>query len=366
MQDTRMNRPIGFGIVGSGFGVDVILPALLANPEFDVRSIAVGKSSTGTDKLRGRLTNIAAVSVEELLEANDIQAVVIAVPPHIQAELIGMALLAGKHVICEKPFTASLEEATIACRAASKEARFIAIDYEFRYDPLVTSCLRGIASGYLGELKQIKIRWWTGSALREDRPWSWRDDSKCCGGVLTEWCSHIIDYVPLLADSSFYDIGCVLRTDQRTRRGNDGRHYEVNTPDGCIINATLTNAVEVSIDVSTAQSALLGHFIEIHGENGVFRAEITPPYTASNLRLSLNNNHIREFKLDDVAMSNDIRVDAVAKLAKDFGAVIGGSSDAPLLPRCQEGVSVWEVLGAARISSEGGGCRMLVKPNFSI
>ena len=205
--------PIGIGVIGTGFGAEVILPALQAEPSFIVRAISGGESGRGLCNPVVKASGLATTSVDGLLATNDIQAVVVAVPPFAQLALVEKALRAGKHVLCEKPFTANLYQATKACGVASAAKCLLAVDYEFRYDTLIESCLQQVAVGHIGKLKNINVRWWNGGSLRCDRRWSWRDDIGSCGGVLTEWCSHVVDYLPLIGGHLVIShAGCELKS----------------------------------------------------------------------------------------------------------------------------------------------------------
>ncbi len=350
-----MPAPIGIGVIGTGFGADVILPALQSESSFIVRAISGGESGRALYSPAVKASGLATTSVDALLAANNIQAVVVAVPPFAQLALVEKALRAGKHVLCEKPFTANLDQAIKACSVASSSKCLLAVDYEFRYDALVESCLEQVAVGRIGKLKNINVRWWNGGSLRDDRRWSWRDDIGSCGGVLTEWCSHVVDYLPLIGGASFSDISCWLRTEIMTRLDMDDQPRSVTVPDGCVLKGRLEGDIRVLVDVSTARTTQHGHRIELCGEHGNFIAEIVPPYGSAQLSCSISVAGVTVPEFETITDSDgDTRAIAIGRLLRDFAARINGS-DRARLPTCKGALATWNTISAAFASAREGG-----------
>ncbi|MDQ3898204.1 MAG: Gfo/Idh/MocA family oxidoreductase [Actinomycetota bacterium] len=72
----------------------------------------------------------------ELLDRARPDVVVVATPPHAHAELCIEALSAGAHVMCEKPFVASVAEADRVLEVARRNRRQVVVNHEFRYMPI--------------------------------------------------------------------------------------------------------------------------------------------------------------------------------------------------------------------------------------
>ena len=364
----QMHSMINVGIIGLGFGTQVILPALRRNQRFNVISVAGSGHRTRSKNFSLIGDGVKVTSVRDILSTKQIQAVVVAVPPIAQEGLIVQSILAGKNVLCEKPFTASRNQAMRVCKFAHRKKLLLAVDYEFRYDALLTLCHSAISNGCLGTVRAVKVCWFSGGSLRNDRLWSWRDDIRYSGGVLTEWCSHIIDYVPRLCDSQFKSISCKLRTDVESRLDLEGRSVPVTSPDGCTLQASLCNGVKVSVDVSTARDVRHGHYIDIRGSRGSLKARMTPPYTLSSLSYSITteNNEATNYlaPTGEGEDSIDTRLEAVASLSADFASAIDSSVKAQSLPICQDAIVAWEVMLAARMSSEKDGEEVAINPDI--
>ncbi len=127
-----------------------------ANPEVVVAAVAA------RDPLRARAFatkhGIEAVhdSYDELLAADDIDAVYNPLPNGLHGRWTRAALAAGKHVLCEKPFTANAAEAREIAELAASSDRVVMEAFHYRYHPLTERAEQIIASGELGELVRVE------------------------------------------------------------------------------------------------------------------------------------------------------------------------------------------------------------------
>lgn len=132
-------------VVGLGSaGTSLHLPALAGMP--DVRVVAV------VDPDQARCSQVATeysvpgfAGIEDMLAATQSDIVVIATPPSMHASHCVLALQAGAHVMCEKPFVASLDEADQVMRVAEQSGRSVALNHEFRDMPIFRSLREHVA-----------------------------------------------------------------------------------------------------------------------------------------------------------------------------------------------------------------------------
>lgn len=87
-----------------------------------------------------------------MLADSELDAVAIATPVHTHFALAQAALEADKHVLVEKPFTASSQEALALVKLAEGRQRVLMVDHVFLYSPPVQKLAALHASGELGEL----------------------------------------------------------------------------------------------------------------------------------------------------------------------------------------------------------------------
>ncbi|KAE8406352.1 hypothetical protein BDV37DRAFT_243007 [Aspergillus pseudonomiae] len=111
--------PIGVAIIGSGnFAREEHLPGVQASDAFDLKAI-YSRSLTSAQTLATGVSGVdlysedagSGKSYDDLLSRSDITAVIIAIPILVQPEFIRKALIAGKHVLSEKPIAKDLSAA---------------------------------------------------------------------------------------------------------------------------------------------------------------------------------------------------------------------------------------------------------------
>jgi UDP-2-acetamido-3-amino-2,3-dideoxy-glucuronate N-acetyltransferase len=111
--------------------------------------------------------------VGSLLE-RDIDAVAIAAPPMVHAELALAALDAGKHVFVEKPLAMTVDDATMVVRSARARRATLFVGHVLLYHPAVQRMLELIREGAIGEVRHVRSRRLSWGRLRanENAWWS--------------------------------------------------------------------------------------------------------------------------------------------------------------------------------------------------
>jgi xylose dehydrogenase (NAD/NADP) len=92
----------------------------------------------------------------EALLAADIDAVYISLPNNLHREWSIKALEAGKHVICEKPFSKRPEDVEAAFDAAERAGRLLTEAFMYRHNPQTARLVELVRSGAIGELRVIR------------------------------------------------------------------------------------------------------------------------------------------------------------------------------------------------------------------
>ena len=93
---------------------------------------------------------------QSLVADPEIDAVYNPLPNNLHGRWTRAALAAGKHVLCEKPFTANADEAREIAALAAKTDRVVMEAFHYRYHPMTLRIEQIIASGELGELQRVE------------------------------------------------------------------------------------------------------------------------------------------------------------------------------------------------------------------
>lgn len=148
-------KNLRFGVIGWGYWGPKIARNLEALPHSTLAMVA--------DMDAFRLAKLplnqpwiqTTTQVKEILRS-DIDAVVIATPVRTHFQLAREALLHDKHVLVEKPLTASVEEAEELVALAQERQRILMVGHTFEYNPAVNELRKLVQSGDLGKIYCIE------------------------------------------------------------------------------------------------------------------------------------------------------------------------------------------------------------------
>jgi predicted dehydrogenase len=148
---------VQIGVLGAA---RIAPPALIkpARENSDVVVAAVAARDVSRAQTFAAKHGIARVhdSYEALLADPDIDAVYNPLPNGLHGKWTRAALAAGKHVLCEKPFTANAAEAREIAELAAQSDRVVMEAFHYRYHPLSLRIEEIIASGELGKLQRVE------------------------------------------------------------------------------------------------------------------------------------------------------------------------------------------------------------------
>jgi predicted dehydrogenase len=144
-------------------GAAKITPMALFEPAREMPEVSVDAiAARDPDRARQAAARYGVARVhpsyEALLADPGIDAVYIPLPNGLHGRWTIAALEAGKHVLCEKPFTANAEEACAVAAVAARSDRVVMQAFHYRYHGLTRRMLEIVGSGELGEIRRIEAQ----------------------------------------------------------------------------------------------------------------------------------------------------------------------------------------------------------------
>src|SRR5947209_7011145 len=149
------NQPLRVAVVGVGlWGGRAHLPALKAIADVDVVALVDERldmaTALGDDfGVPNRYAEISALFADD----TRLDAAVIATPTDTHADVVGVALAAGVHVLCEKPLAYDVSQARDLARTIRTAGRVGKMGFLFRYSPAAQYLKVRVDAGYLGDLQ---------------------------------------------------------------------------------------------------------------------------------------------------------------------------------------------------------------------
>jgi predicted dehydrogenase len=149
--------PLRIGILGAA----AIAPSALVKPakaNAEVVVAAVAARDRSRAQAFAAKHGIARVhdDYDALIADPDLDAIYNPLPNGLHGRWTRAALAAGKHVLCEKPFTANAAEAREIAEVAATSDRVVMEAFHYRYHPLTLRVEEIIASGELGSLQRVE------------------------------------------------------------------------------------------------------------------------------------------------------------------------------------------------------------------
>jgi predicted dehydrogenase len=158
----------GIGLIGAGQIVNQAHLPAYRKAGFSVIAITDRNRTAAEETAQRFAIPRVCASVEELLEISRIDIVDIAVPAIANPELTRQALVAGKHVLVQKPMAETLESAEAMIASAHAAKRKLAVNQQMRWAPSVRAASDLLRKGLFGELVECSIQ------IQVRTPWdSW-------------------------------------------------------------------------------------------------------------------------------------------------------------------------------------------------
>ncbi|KAL4957485.1 hypothetical protein BDW69DRAFT_156168 [Aspergillus filifer] len=190
-----MSRTYNIGIIGYGFSAKTFhIPFILDVPSFKLYAINQRSPKPDDDAEKDHPGIKSYRSAEELVKDANVDVVVITTAPDLHFELSKLALENGKHVICEKPFTPTYNEAKELVEIAKKAGKFLAVYQNRRWDADYVTLTKLLKTGSLGRVVEFETHF-DRHRPQEPAPTvsKWKNKVVPGGSAIHDLGSHLLD-----------------------------------------------------------------------------------------------------------------------------------------------------------------------------
>jgi predicted dehydrogenase len=201
----EMARAIGnekarIGLIGTGSRGLFHIHSLLAMPHAEIVALCDNHAPNLQEALDLAPWARTYTDYRELLEANDIDGVIISTPLYQHAQQTLDSLDAGKHVFCEKAMAHTMEDCKTVYEAYQKTDKVLYYCLQRMFDEKYIKGMGLIHSGTIGEVVGTRCHWFRNHDWRRpvpspelERHINWRLYWDYSGGLITELASHQIE-----------------------------------------------------------------------------------------------------------------------------------------------------------------------------
>ena len=203
------------GIIGAGGFSRFAAQVFAAVPGVTISAV-MDLDKSAAEQLATAYQAKAYFDFNELLQDKSIDLIYIATPPFVHYKQSRKALLAGKHVICEKPAALKASEAeTLQKLAKSKDLLYV-VNLMQRYNPLYQVVKKIIDKKILGHFLHGYFENYASDENLDADHWFW--DERKSGGIFIEHGVHFFDMF-----SGWFGNGTVLNATKLARMDNEAQ-----------------------------------------------------------------------------------------------------------------------------------------------
>ncbi len=346
-------EPVRVGVIGTGFAATLHLTALRSLPETQLMAVCSRRAERALAAALDHGVPSHTTDYRELIADPEIEAVIIATPPHLHHAMVLAALEAGKHVLCEKPMARNLAEARDMVRIVDRVGVVAMVNHQLRFLPLRARIKALIETGYLGEPRAATVVVHR-SSLNDpyDRPFGWLMEAEKAGGILGATGPHHIDALRWWFGEVKAVAGATATMVPRRRLPDSSTMAKVDADDNYAVLLRFGNGAIGTIHV-TATAAFEGdEEITLSGSQGTLRIREDRLFGAQAGDQVLTELAVPDRVGDDLPDFAHYLTKPTALLQRSWVRAIRLGE--PIPTAFADGVKVQELLDAVARSSQQG------------
>src|ERR1035437_490519 len=250
-------------VIGTGFIGPAHIEALRRIGGVDVVSVTSGDNDGA--KAVAEKYSIAKVfsTWEEIIDDKEVLVIHNCTPNYLHYEINKAAILAGKHIISEKPLTITSDQSAELLRLVKERKVVNAVNFNYRFYPLIQHARRMIEDNEIG-ITYLVHGHYLQDWLYFDTDYNWRLESEQSGSsrAVADIGSHWCDLIQFLTGEKITKVFANLVTIHKIRKGPIGA---VETFKNKVKGISEDNLRNIAIDTEDAGSVMLQFENGVHG-----------------------------------------------------------------------------------------------------
>jgi predicted dehydrogenase len=254
-------QPVGYAVVGLGaISQQAVLPAFAHSQNARLAAVVSGNREKA-GRLAAEFGAPHCYSYDQFsacLKNPEVQAVYIATPPGEHEKYTVQAARAKKHVLCEKPLAATVQQARRMVRACRDHAVLLMTAYRKYFEPGSVALKKIVAAGELGRVDIIHTAFTEFRPAGDSTP-GWMLQRKMAGGgPLMDVGVYCVNTSRWLADEDPVEATAFrwTRDKKRFKDVEEGMAFRLRFPSGLILQG------------AASWGSALASFVQVHGEKG--------------------------------------------------------------------------------------------------
>lgn len=322
-------------VIGAGFIGEMHMKAISKLDDCELIAVSDVNEAVG-EKLASDFGCKHYIDAEEMFKKEALDVVHICLPTFLHEKFTLLAAQYGAHVLCEKPFSLTLEAAKRMAEACEKANVKLMVAQVARWWPEFEEFKKLYDKDTFGDLHMVYS-----NRLAQHPNWAtWHRDPAKSGGALYDLCLHNIDYL----FSLFGDVKSVYAVGWKS-------------PSGCWNHVTTSLVFKNGVKaVDEGSCEFIGDFpftfsLRVAGDKATFDYKFSAGHNIENLDAATSQTYLYE-KDKPVKMLEFPQFDAYEAEIRDFVDSI--INDKPLPVPIADSIEVIRIMGAIEKSLETG------------
>jgi len=370
-----MKKKLRLGMIGGGQGAFIGAVHRIASRIDDRYELVAGCLSSTAEKA---LISAKEIGIDpdrsypdfqtmanlESSREDGIDVVSIVTPNHMHASPSIEFLKKGIHVICDKPLTATMEEADELCSVVKKSDAHFFLTHNYSGYPVVREMKRLVKEGVIGKVRVLKGMYLQGWLTNKEedkglKQAEWRTDPSRSGsaGGVGDIGSHTMHLLEFVSGHKLQSVAADLSTFVKGRKLDDDASILIR----------MDKEVKGSLWISQVAVGEENNFkISIYGEKGALHwAQENPNYARLSIHGELDQIITRAGPIHKESSMANVRIppghpegylEGFAQIYTDAADVIQGSEKSKqlldILPNVEDGLHIMKFINAAVESSK--------------
>jgi predicted dehydrogenase len=335
------------GVVGAGVIGQLRARSIKEHPDTELAAVLEPSAQSGAKAAAGTGAPVLT-DLERFLDV-DMDAVIVSSPVHVHEDACVESLARGRHVLCEKPLSNTVESCQRIVDAAVRADRVLAVGFNLRYYPCIEFVKDAVVSGRIGEVDHLRVFGGHEGLPKFRVDWQYRAPESG-GGAMMDVGIHMTDVMRYIMGEVTSVYGVMSE-----------RVWHVpGSEDNAV--AVFRNEAGIPATYHATWNEWKGYlfYVEVYGTHGMVRGSYAP---MQNLIITQDRpggaRTTKRLFYPDIIVREKLKTWHSTALRsfqgelRDFLAMVGGRTDVRLADG-HDGLRAVEIAAAVRQSSESG------------
>ncbi len=298
-----MDRTLKIGLVGASangsWGSVAHIPALKALKNVELSALCTSRPESAKAASEAFKVERAYFDINELVNQPDIDIVSAAVKIPNHYEVVKAALEAGKHVYCEWPLGANLQETEELTKLANEKGLVTAIGLQGYQAPEFLYLKKLIGEGWFGQVVSVKMTMQIKASSERTSKQAWEEEKHRKATLFSIVGGHTLFYLAHIFGGISEVAGQLTTQIKELTIKDSGEKVKNDVPDQISIQGLLTGEIPFVSQISAVPHHSNGWQLEIFGTEGTIKAssKMLPQITPIKLLGAKGHNELTNMEV---------------------------------------------------------------------